>query len=156
MGRLETRAATRASAHRPRQGDLIRNRGSTEQPQTTQSKPGIANKTASSQIHYKQEIFSPTPLNSINSLIPMRIHPLTIALSIGLAAPQTITPPKAFSQASESNKPAFRVVDIDGNGQISLQEAGKVGINEQTFKRADVDNSGFLSVDEYQALQNIA
>ena len=86
----------------------------------------------------------------------MRIHPLTIALSIGLAAPQAITPQKAFGQASESNKPSFRVVDIDGNGQISLQEAGKVGINEQTFKRADVDNSGFLSVDEYQALQNIA
>lgn len=86
----------------------------------------------------------------------MREYHLTIAFSIGIAALQTIAPPKALSQTSESNKPAFRVVDIDGNGQTSLQEAGKVGINEQTFKRADVDNSRFLTIVEYQSLQNIA
>ena len=58
--------------------------------------------------------------------------------------------------AQLQSKPAFTVVDLDGNGHISLQEANQAGMSEPAFRRADLDKSGFITFDEYKKMNSVA
>jgi len=75
--------------------------------------------------------------------------------SCALALLITISTGASSWAQNNNSKPAFTVVDIDGNGQISLQEARSAGISEKAFTRADRDRSGYLTVDEYNTMQSI-
>ena len=72
-----------------------------------------------------------------------------VALALLLSMP-------ASALAQSNTKPSFKVVDLDGNGQISLEEAKEAGFSEKAFVRADQGRSGFLSIEEYERIQSIA
>ena len=57
--------------------------------------------------------------------------------------------------AQSPSRTEFTVINLDGNGQISHQEASKEGISEPVFRRADLDRSGFLTFDEHQRINSI-
>jgi len=46
-------------------------------------------------------------------------------------------------------KNAFKGIDTDGDGSLSLEEAKAAGISEELFKKIDVDKNGKLSVEEF-------
>jgi hypothetical protein len=60
------------------------------------------------------------------------------------------------SQPVKTSRPSFVVVDLDGNGQVSLQEAQKSGISKGVFVRADLDRNGYLTIDEYEQINSIS
>jgi hypothetical protein len=45
---------------------------------------------------------------------------------------------------------AFRFADMDGDGQMSLQEAKVQGMTEQLFARMDANNDGNIQVSEFR------
>ncbi len=48
-------------------------------------------------------------------------------------------------QSSGDELPPFSEVDQNGDGELSLEEAKAVGIQEDTFEREDLDNDGKVS-----------
>ena len=61
----------------------------------------------------------------------------------------TQTPPAA--QAGEPAKKSWGELDADGNGSLSLAEAGALDSLAKVFTQADADANGELTQDEYKA-----
>lgn len=79
----------------------------------------------------------------------MTIRSTTHAIS-ALAASLAFAAGAAFAQSQDD---AFRVLDTDGSGGVSLEELQAAGANvsEESFALYDTDGSGELSADEYAA-----
>ena len=82
----------------------------------------------------------------------------TLLLGVGLLlgaplaalARQPAPAPQAAPEASPSQPLTWADLDVDGNGNLSKQEASNVQSLAQAFDNADADKDGQLTPDEYR------
>lgn len=68
------------------------------------------------------------------------------------APPQQATqPPAQSAQDVEPAKKSWGELDADGNGSLTVGEAGALQSLAKAFGQADADGNGELTQDEYQA-----
>ena len=58
--------------------------------------------------------------------------------------------------AQDAASVRFQILDLDGDGYLSLAEAAGIGDIVERFDRADADRDGFLSAKEFARLERIA
>ena len=61
----------------------------------------------------------------------------------------------ASSAMAQAESVRFQILDLDGDGYLSLAEAAGIGDIVERFDRADADRDGFLSAKEFARLQRI-
>lgn len=50
------------------------------------------------------------------------------------------------------DKPSFKEADVDGDGKISIEEAEQAGISKEMAKAADLDDDGKLTKGDWRFL----
>jgi hypothetical protein len=50
--------------------------------------------------------------------------------------------------------PLFESLDTDGNGKISIDDLGTLGVDQAQFDAADIDNDDFLDATQYETLKS--
>jgi len=61
----------------------------------------------------------------------------------------------AQSAAQAASEVRFQILDLDGDGYVSLAEAAGIGDVVERFDRADRDRDGYLSVKEFARLDHL-
>jgi hypothetical protein len=61
----------------------------------------------------------------------------------------------ASAATAQEGSVRFRILDLDGDGYVSLAEAAGIGDVVERFDRADADHDGSLSAREFDRLDRI-
>jgi len=101
------------------------------------------------EVQAKFDAEAPLKLVGAGKRVPVQQRNL-LAPAIQLASQ---TPPKKTSQKKRrlSKSEAFKKMDVDGSGKISLEEMLSVGMDEETFSQMDADGNGQVDKKEFRA-----